>query len=674
MFNISKRKHQPKDGSFSKKPFLQVMIGSNGKPTKTGSIGRTDLIQDDGTILLYPQTEGTGDSYVIQEIKAPEGYDLDSTPIEFDIQKGKTFTVSNKIASDIGKTGFVNRKATGTLDFTKTRFASADPVPGATMEIYKDGSNELVLSAKTNKKGKFDKGQATKGAELINADGAARLEPGKYYFKEKEAPQGYILNEEEHKFEIEKGKVVVDTLKNEKENLFALIKKGVNDKPLAGAKIKIYRADGTEILEAATGSDGKLDKTTAKGKLKDENRITDKGELKLKVGSYYYKEISAPGRYTLDKEKHYFSITSENSTVEEIFKNLIKTPRLATRVGIGGKLALNDEGLKVSTGSHVVKDTIYYANLEGGKKYNVTGRLMKIVNGTPNEIAKKAQEFTADTSGIGTWILDFHAQNLEEGATYVVYEKAVSVENLVDTNNDGENDARQGSSKDTVNVDANGNSLLSHEDPKDRKQTIVVGNSSSSSGTTSGTGGSSTSSSSRTSGGSSSSSASSTSETSKDTKPAEPQQKTETTLATPDKVEDIIKNADKKDSLVVKENEDVTGKIQVEQGEHITLRAHPENGYVQIKDDGNWKYTPNKAFTGKDRFVVTVTKVDGSKEDVLVEIDVGPVPLGSMLPDMNVVGLPKTGGQNDMSLIGLALIAAGLLLQRKKGQTKSKSN
>ena len=99
----------------------------------------------------------------------------------------------------------------GTLEFSKIDFSSEEPLPNTLIEIYKE-NDELVFSGRTNEEGKI----------VIE-----ELEYGKYYILEKEAPAGYLLNEEKMEFEItDDGEIVKavmmdeiikvpDTLKNE---------------------------------------------------------------------------------------------------------------------------------------------------------------------------------------------------------------------------------------------------------------------------------------------------------------------------------------------------------------------------------------------------------------------------------------------------------------------------
>lgn len=103
----------------------------------------------------------------------------------------------------------------------------------------------------------------------------------------------------------------------------------------------------------------------------------------------------------------------------------------------------------------------------------------------------------------------------------------------------------------------------------------------------------------------------------------------------------------------------VEDKEEVDPDDKVEIEEEPENGTVEIDEDGNWKYTPDPGFTGEDKFVIKVTKPDGSEEEIVIIIDVDDIPLGT--PD-----LPKTGVDSKLPqyLAGLLFIAAGLLLRR----------
>ena len=102
-----------------------------------------------------------------------------------------------------------------------------------------------------------------------------------------------------------------------------------------------------------------------------------------------------------------------------------------------------------------VTDTVRYENLVPGKEYTLTGILNKVVGNTVTKVAEATVEVTASNTGNGTWDVVFNVNKLEENTKYVVYETAVSKENLVDTNNDNKYDKQQ---------------VVEHKNPNDKAQ------------------------------------------------------------------------------------------------------------------------------------------------------------------------------------------------------------
>ena len=91
---------------------------------------------------------------------------------------------------------------TGTLKFTKLDVSTSEPLPNTLVEIYNADTDELVFSGRTD-----DKGMIT----------IEDLRYGKYYIIEKEAPEGYTLNDEKMYFEIlNNGEIVKATMTDEK--------------------------------------------------------------------------------------------------------------------------------------------------------------------------------------------------------------------------------------------------------------------------------------------------------------------------------------------------------------------------------------------------------------------------------------------------------------------------
>lgn len=111
-------------------------------------------------------------------------------------------------------------------------------------------------------------------------------------------------------------------------------------------------------------------------------------------------------------------------------------------------------------GGVTVADTVRYKGLVAGQQYVLKGILYEVENGkTVKELAVKEETVTAESTD-GEWTLSFGlVKGLEAGKKYVVFERAVSVNKLVDSDGDKLYDAAQ---------------IASHEDPSDPAQTIVV--------------------------------------------------------------------------------------------------------------------------------------------------------------------------------------------------------
>lgn len=135
--------------------------------------------------------------YCLIETKTVGNHVLNSKPYCFEIKYKDQYTDTIKL--------IINQKnylAKGDFELSKVDLSTGEPVEGALIEIYTE-DDILIYSGETDKSGKL----YVKG-----------LESGKKYkFVEKEAPEGYILNDEIHEFEIlNNGDIVKDTLSNEK--------------------------------------------------------------------------------------------------------------------------------------------------------------------------------------------------------------------------------------------------------------------------------------------------------------------------------------------------------------------------------------------------------------------------------------------------------------------------
>lgn len=148
----------------------------------------TGITDKDGKITINDLF--TGKFYIIEK-EASTGYKLSDEKVYFEILEN----------GEVVKANMTNEKIEGTLEFTKVDISNDSPLPNTTIEIYDENDN-LVYSGITDETGKI----------IIES-----LEYGKYYILEKNAPDGYLINQEKMYFEIlEDGKIVKAIMKDER--------------------------------------------------------------------------------------------------------------------------------------------------------------------------------------------------------------------------------------------------------------------------------------------------------------------------------------------------------------------------------------------------------------------------------------------------------------------------
>ncbi|MFT8879270.1 MAG: SpaA isopeptide-forming pilin-related protein [Oenococcus sp.] len=246
--------------------------------TQIGGDRTTDAA---GTIQVGDLKPG---NYYFKEIAAPAGYTLgDTTQYDFSIVLGQQSTA---VVVNAG-----NAEERGSLVMNKTDSDTNQPLSGAVFSIYRVGNAQPVLSNQTTDAN----GQFT----------ASGLLPGKYYYVETKAPDGYVLDGSHHNFTIAFDQVTplgVSAQNTKKTGSVRLAKIDADtNKPLAGAYFNLYEADGNEIQSnLKTGDDGYI--------------TVDN----LKPGDYYFKETDAPAGYSFDADKTYAFTIDLNPSATDI--------------------------------------------------------------------------------------------------------------------------------------------------------------------------------------------------------------------------------------------------------------------------------------------------------------------------------------------------------------------
>lgn len=147
--------------------------------------GKTD---ENGKVIIKNLKVG---KYFIIEVESATGFVLTDEIVYFEIKDN----------GEIVKAEMTNKPITGVLEFSKIDFSDGTPLPNTLIEIFTE-DDELVFSGRTDENG------------MIVIE---ELRFGKYYILEKEAPEGYVLNDEKMYFEIlEDGEIVKATMVNEK--------------------------------------------------------------------------------------------------------------------------------------------------------------------------------------------------------------------------------------------------------------------------------------------------------------------------------------------------------------------------------------------------------------------------------------------------------------------------
>ena len=272
--------------------------------TKENAI-QTTTSADDGSFSFEKAPYGT---WVIREIESPTGFVLSEEEIAVTVGK----------VDEVVEIELVNYFIKGNIELTKVDADYPDnKLTGAVFEVYAD----------TNGNGEFDKDDELCG-EMTELEGGVyqmtELRYGKYFVREKTAPDGFVLDDGVYGVSIEEnGKTY--TVENKAGVGF------INDAQKGSLKI------------VKTSSDGKVEGfsfrvTSADGY--DQNFKTDKnGEIfieGLRIGEYTVSEVSdsASAGYILPADKQ-ATVKTDSTTIVEMHNEFRDTPKTGDDFNLG---------------------------------------------------------------------------------------------------------------------------------------------------------------------------------------------------------------------------------------------------------------------------------------------------------------------------------------------------
>ncbi len=235
----------------------EALQGATFKITRgDGSVVRENALTDASGLIHLPELE-TG-TYIITEIKAPDGYVIDDPPKTVELREGQTYEVT-----------FSNTKRSG-LTIRKIDEDTRQPLKNAIFSISKANGEIVKDRAETDANG------------VITLTG---LPDCTLIVTEIEAPDGYILQDMPKTIEVKAGGQYEMTFTNKRAYGLQIRKviKGTNQ-PLDSCTFTVEKANGEMVGSYTTDSSGLA---TVTG---------------LEDGVYIVTEVSCPEGYRLDPE------------------------------------------------------------------------------------------------------------------------------------------------------------------------------------------------------------------------------------------------------------------------------------------------------------------------------------------------------------------------------------
>lgn len=220
-------------------------------------------------------------SYTYKEVKAPDGYDMDTKEYTFKIE-----TLNQVVEQTV-----TDKKIYGVIKIIKVDENDA-PIGGVKFEII-DSDNKVISTV------------------ITDANGIAQVQNlpvGKYKYREIHTPYLYVLDEKEYEFEItsESREVNAKIVNQRAKGILKIIKLDKETKqPVSKVKFNIIERSSNKVADTIITDENGIARTKA-----------------LPTGDYFYQEVEVPPEYVLDNQKYEFKIKKNNEMLEKKVKNI----------------------------------------------------------------------------------------------------------------------------------------------------------------------------------------------------------------------------------------------------------------------------------------------------------------------------------------------------------------
>ncbi|WP_368234057.1 SpaA isopeptide-forming pilin-related protein [Anaerotruncus rubiinfantis] len=303
--NVELKSGRPAQVEFvnTKQPGLQILkldaednrplIGARFKVTLAdGKLVGEYTTDNNGLVTITDLAPGV---YVVSEIQAPGGYQLDASPQTVTLEPGGVVRLE-----------FFDHAKPG-LQILKLDSETHLPVPGAVFNVVQleSGSRKDLGSFTTDQSG------------IIYIPD---LEPGNYVVSEIQAPEGYRMDPTPKNIYVEAGKLNTVEFFNVPLSALRLLKiDSESHKPLAGATYKLYDEKRLEVGTYQTSELGEI------------------LILELAAGVYYLQEVKAPGGYILDSTVRKVELFGGKTTTVEAKNTALGSLRILKKDAVTGK-------------------------------------------------------------------------------------------------------------------------------------------------------------------------------------------------------------------------------------------------------------------------------------------------------------------------------------------------